>query len=195
MGANLTHSEVQEGPNIVAIASVLTAACCCVYQAALHRTTFPSQASLKARPGASGDVEVGPAHQGMAEAAGQHRPANVRTCAPPPVRPPMPLIRAVDTIAPATGPTKGPQDGVLVDAYFYSFYMDRSQLPAQLQVSSPNGGHPTLHPQLCVSPADKASVSTLCRSPTSAFQLHELTSHQQRQESPSSVADFHEFEL
>ena len=220
MGSAMTH---EQEPSIVAIASVVTAACCCAYQAALYRTQFlPRPASTEfikeRRPrapvaprGAVRDVEAGQ------RSPPSNRPLHItRSTSPAPMgkRPAAlpPLVReptdadGASCSAP-TSPRRAPPDGVLVDAFFYQFWMPRTQLPphyrqvddcVQMRPADAEAHSVDALPRVSIADSDRSFTSSgasalMCRSPTSSCKLSELRGREQR--SPSSVADFHEFEL
>mmetsp|Transcript_33534 Transcript_33534/g.83762 ORF Transcript_33534/g.83762 Transcript_33534/m.83762 type:complete len:140 (-) Transcript_33534:121-540(-) len=104
------------------------------------------------------------------------------------------------------------RDGVApmpFSADFYQFYIERDQLPPELQqTASPpcKPGRPAAHsaPALCVGMAGSASLDSpsgrggavLCRSPTSTFKLCELEEPPAtfKLPSPLSVEEYHEFD-
>ena len=199
MGASMTHEE----PSIVAIASVVTAACCCAYQAALYRTQiFPRSSSTEfikqrgprtpvAPRGAIRDVEAGqrsPAPKRPLNIARGNTPSSLGTRAnlPPLVREPSNSDRT-SCSAPAS-PRKAPPDGVLVDAFFYQFWMPRTQLPPTYRHVDCVQMRPDLEVselRVSVADSDRSSTSSsstlMCRSPTSTCKLSELRGLEQSQ--------------
>jgi len=225
MGALNSQPESLMANNIFTLGSMFTAACCCKYYQFLTRGSRGALHNISKGPPAHsviphrGDVECPspPTTRCPVERRAEAADTEQRRAAPPVTA--LPLIRperdheaeAAHSVCCRSAPASPHQsrDSVLVDAYFYQFYIERDQLPPELQqTASPpcTPGRPAAHsaPALCVGMAGSASLDSpsgrggavLCRSPTSTFKLCELEEPPAtfKLPSPLSVEEYHEFD-
>jgi len=213
--ATLEPAISHDSHSIVAVASLVTAACCCVYQVALVAKPNKGVYALPHKSGCSKDVEApslsppAPRRQNVIQ---RERASTCSSNAPPAkVRPPVqPLRLAPTALMPSecrsapTSPHRAPPDGVLVDAFFYRFYLERGALPPGLQLEEEpckrlTRGSAQSAPALSLIDVDSLPVSAgaaLCRSPTSACKLSCLAElPPESLELPSSMAEFREFDI